>query len=320
MKRLIPTLLAIIVLVAGFFYAKSQDFFREPPIEQLPLVEMQLDQVESLYLVHGEEEIRITRTEDGWAMQDEPTYPLDSAKVDDWLVDLLTATDNGVVDETPGELAEFGLDTPTAELGITLADGSEQTIQVGIELPVRGNHYLLKSGDPKLYRIENETKTNLFKDKFHFTDKNVLSLDITTVHSIEYTLGEDQWKLERQGDANASFNAPWKINEYDREYTDISSIIGQTMYMSTEQVPVSVSDMTMDGVHLQIVVEEYVDEELVEHVLVGEVKDEENVLIWEMGSYWGYMIKIEELERLFIAGLEAIEAASAEAEQTKSEE
>lgn len=318
MKRLIPTLLAVVILAAGFFYAKSQDFFREPPIEKLPLVEMQLNQVESIYLKLEDDELRMTRAgEEEWKLEDNPTYPLDSKRVEDWLVELLVATDNGMIDESPGSLSEFGLEPPVLELGIKLSDNTEQSIQVGNEMPVQGNHYLLKSDDPKLYRLENETKKALFRDRLYFTDKNVLSLDLTKIHAVEYTLGDQSWRLERQGDENSSFNAPWKINGYDRKYTDISSILGQTMYMSTDELPLSVSDMNMEGAHLQIVVEEYVDGELTEHVVVGEVKDDEKVLVWEVGKYWGYMITIDDLERLFLTGLEAIEEAAAEQENAE---
>ena len=79
MKRLIPTLLAVVILAAGFFYAKSQDFFREPPIEKLPLVEMQLNQVESIYLKLEDDELRMTRAgEEEWKLI-RPTRSIRSA-------------------------------------------------------------------------------------------------------------------------------------------------------------------------------------------------------------------------------------------------
>lgn len=320
MKRLIPTILALIILVVGFLYAKSQDFFREPQMEGLPLVEMQLNEVDAIYLKNEEEEISITRTEEGWVIQDNPTYPLDVGKIDDWLVDLLTATDDGVIDEAPENLTEFGLAPPVSELGITLADGTEQIIHIGNEMPVQGHHYMTKSEDSKLYQIKNETLNTLLRDKLYFTNKRVMPYNLSGIHSITYTLGDQQWRLERQGDADASFNAPWKLEEYDRQYSDISSILGQTIYMSTEELPISISDMTMDNVHLQITVEEYVDGELVEHVVFGEVKDEQTVLLWEMNTFWGYKIKIEDLEELFVTGLEAIETAKAELENAEAEE
>lgn len=314
MKRLIPTLLALVLLIAGFWYVKSQDFFREPATTQLPLFDLLTDQVDTIDLQYEDQAITLTRSEDGagWTDQELLAYPLDSKKIENWLTGMLAATDDGVVEEAiPGNLADFGLEPPARKLTVTLADGTEQTIQVGNEMPVRGHHYLIKSGESKLYQISNEPLDTLFRDRLYFTDTRVMPYELSGIHSITYTLGEEKWELIRQGDANASYNAPWKLDGHDVGYTDISGILGQTIYMTSEVQPLSVSDMTMDNVHLQIVVEEYVGGELVRHEVVGEVKDEQTALLWEMGKYWGYTVKIDDLEKLYTTGLEAIQTAEA---------
>jgi hypothetical protein len=307
LKKLIPTFVILTLLAAGYGYAHSQGLFGSSHKEHDVLLSLETGQVQAFRLVHGEEQTDMERSAGGWSVKANPSYPLDQKSVDQWLVELSGLAHEGMVIEETGDYAEFGLDPSVHEVSLTEGDGTSQTILVGNELPIRGHRYLKYAAAPAIYKMNNEKIEALTHSLLHFTDRRVMPYDLTKIHAVEAVMADKYWRLERQGDAKASYDAPWKLGGQTKAYLEISSILGQIIHMETEEQLLSVSDLKMTDVHIQFIVEEFVGGQLVKHTIVGEVQDEEHVLLWKMGAYWGYVIDMEDINELFRTALKTSE-------------
>jgi hypothetical protein len=79
-----------------------------------------------------------------------------------------------IVDETPADLAQFGLQPPRAVATGTFSDGTTNTLFLGDKTPSRGGYYLQVKGDPRVYSILSGNG-----DRLHSTLNDLRSKAIT---------------------------------------------------------------------------------------------------------------------------------------------
>jgi hypothetical protein len=306
MKKLVPTMILLTFFAVALWFAQSKDFFRSSQSESAQLFHFQTEQVETVHVLREEELFRLEKSGESWNLSDNPIYPLDGSRIDGWLYELGTYIHAGVVEENPADYSQFGLIPPLNEIVISLKDGTSQSVIIGYEQPIEGHHYLRSNDSLAVYQLNNESAELMLRSLMYFADRRVMPYNLSRIHAVDMKVMDESWRLERQGSAEDNYNAPWELEGKARAYQDIARILGQTINMRTVEQLISVSDLEMSDTHVRLIVEEYVEDELIKHMILGEVQNEKHILLWETGNYWGYLIEIEKIEKLFNTGLEIL--------------
>jgi len=120
-----------------------------------------------------------------WKITSPKPLIADQDPVSTILYDLSPMDGATVIEEKAGDLKQFGLAEPTAQISATGKDGKTQTILVGDDTPTGDAAYVMVSGDPKVFSVPKNTKTNLDKGLKDLRDKRLLPVDFDKTGSVE---------------------------------------------------------------------------------------------------------------------------------------
>jgi hypothetical protein len=95
---------------------------------------------------------RVVRDGAGWKMEQPAQGPANAPPVENLLFDLAHLNADRKI-ESPGDLAEYGLNPPAYEITLTLQDGSTRAFQMGNQNPDKNFWYVMQSGDAAVYLI-----------------------------------------------------------------------------------------------------------------------------------------------------------------------
>jgi hypothetical protein len=99
----------------------------------------------------------------------------------DELAGLFTGlTAESLVEETPTDLAQFGLQPPRAAATGTFSDGTSRTLHLGDRTPSRDGYYLQVKGDPRVYTVFQN-----YGDRLHDTLNDLRSRKISPAINYE---------------------------------------------------------------------------------------------------------------------------------------
>jgi hypothetical protein len=114
-----------------------------------------------------------------------------------------------LIEEKAGDLKQFGLAEPEAQVSATGKDGKTHTILVGDETPTGDSAYIMVSGESKVYSVPKNTKTNLDKGLKDLRDKRLMPVDFDKLAGVEIsgaklhlTFGSEDGKWTVRSPAN----------------------------------------------------------------------------------------------------------------------
>jgi len=153
----------------------------------------------------GQAVARLTKGEKSWKLVQPMPADGDDSTVETLLTTLTGLKQKKDLDDEK-DLKAYGLDQPRLEVAVTLDDGKEQGLQVGLENGFDNTLYVKKLGDATVRVIEGYQKANLDKTAFDFRDKRVARLDdAADVKRVEVIGVKSPYTLEKDGTA-------WKVN------------------------------------------------------------------------------------------------------------
>lgn len=237
MKKFLPTLILLAVLIGGYAYAKSENFFKEAPKTDQELFAVKSADVKELKLVTGANTVQLKRTGSGWEMTAPEAYPVQSYAADAVAEALGTLTVKGVVDEAPASLGEFGLDQPLRQVEAVLADGSIKTLLIGNPLPVSGTTYL-KTGDANtIYEADDNLLASISKSAEDFLDKSVFKVEYDKVAALTLEWKGETWTLTKTDPAKKAYESAWKLGDKELKPEEGSGVLDKLLFLSTDRLP-----------------------------------------------------------------------------------
>ena len=130
----------------------------------------------------------MTKTDDTWSCNADPTVQIDADKMKTMLSSLGSMTADSTV-ENPEDVSEYGIDQPTQQVTLNFSDGSEKTLTFGTENEIVGGTYVQVSGDDNVYLVGSSyVNTTLNKG---VDDLKVDDTDDTTSSSSETDTSSD---------------------------------------------------------------------------------------------------------------------------------
>lgn len=196
-STLIYLVLAVLLVAFYFYETRKEETKKSAEAENSALFSVKPDDVTSLILKSGDQEMRFEKTSGTW----EILHPVRSG-VDPFafvrLLNRLTGLKSlGVIAESPGDLSEFGLQQPEATL-IFRAGGRDNTLLIGHVSPIEKGYYVAKGGDGKVYFISGEDRKALDRPLIELRDKKLFTLKTDLVRRVILERHGERWAIEKK--------------------------------------------------------------------------------------------------------------------------
>nr|WP_150959416.1 DUF4340 domain-containing protein [Aneurinibacillus sp. XH2] len=313
MKKFIPTLVLVILCISGFWYASSQNWFKEPEGNKTKeLVSIAADDVKEIKISSPEgETVRLVKSDGGWTMSEPMGYPVNRFTVENWLSTFTVLPYNEMVEENAEDLKPFGFESPARQFEVSLKDGSVITVVVGSELPV-GDGYYAKLGDSNaVYSLAGTSVQGLDKQTLDFLDKKVFKAEYNKINHLSFTWKGESWQLDKLEPDKTAYESKWSLNGQELEANAGSAVLDKLTLIATSQLPLQAGSLQLETPELRVELKEGKGEEEKTIRFVGQVKDDQFLVVRE-GDEWAYSINEADLKAL-MDNVEQARASAAEA-------
>lgn len=291
MKMWLPTIIAVLLCGAGFWYASSNDYFREQGQQEEPLFSIAASDVSGISIKKDGEQIKIIQGSDGWQMVQPTYYPLNAYGADDWVEAFIGLNAGIVIEEHAVDIEKYGLSTPTAVYEVTKNNGDAIKLEIGAETPVSGEVYARIGGTGKVLALDSNKLTSLDKGAFYFTANEPFEYVSDRVTELKWTWNENTYEGIKQSDPNSQSTVQqWSINGQVIDGVDMLGWLNELRFLSAEQLPKLVSELKekKDSMQFSITMDKAAggtEQDLVTKAYTGYVLDDQ-VWIAAEGSIW----------------------------------
>jgi uncharacterized protein DUF4340 len=181
---------ALIILTAGYvLYSRHKG--NEPvksetkPEEKLFALPTSAIQSVTLSPKDGEA-VTATKAGGAWSISAPKSLPADSTAVTSLLDSLTSASISEVIDQSPKNLKDYGLDPPAEVIKVsTDAKPAEFELKIGDETPTSAGLYAQAGTSPRVVTLASYLKTSLEKSLFDLRDKRAVTFETGQISKIE---------------------------------------------------------------------------------------------------------------------------------------
>lgn len=166
---------------------------------------------------------RLEKRDGQWRIVDPVQAEADSVVVTGITSSLATLEVQRVVDEQPGDYAQYGLAPPRIEVAFGAGDDAETRLQLGSRTPTGGDMYARTAGQDRVFLVQAYLDSTFDKKTFDLRDKSVLKFTRSDVDSLALERGGRSVRLEKRG-------ADWRLKsplDARAEYGTVESVIGR---------------------------------------------------------------------------------------------
>jgi hypothetical protein len=211
--RFVTTYLALAVLaglVALLYFTRSK---AEPGKDAKPkekVLALDKAKVKELQLKNSSSEaIRLVKEGGAWRVAAPFTAPADSGEVDSLVSSVESLESDEVIAESPGDLKEFGLDSPRTVVSL-LQEGASEPLKLllGDKTPDGGSVYAKLPSQPRIFTIPAYLQSSFEKKPFELRDRDLLHVKRDAVKTLEIAGPEGSFALARDDKGEWSFTRP----------------------------------------------------------------------------------------------------------------
>jgi len=204
------------------------------------------DAVEAFVIDRDGTRVRLEKVGEEWRLREPIDFPADSSLVSSTLgsVENLSADRRLAADEV--DPAEYGLDTPVAELRLEMAGGGERSIVVGDELPLGSKRALRVDDGSEIVIASGWFVSDLERGVDEWRSRDVIDFLESDIASIDIESGPDSIRAARLDDG-------WELLMPLRDLADedhISGLISDLRAMRIQEFLGDASDPTELGLDL----------------------------------------------------------------------
>lgn len=230
---------AVLVVLSGTYvgvksYVASQEEKEAAEADQsVSVLDLEEDDIASVAFRSEEgDDVVFKKEDDSWIKKDEEEFPLNQDSVTSAVSGISQMTADQELEQTE-ELSEYDLDEPENEIIITMDDGEETVIQVGMKNDSTDQYYIKKSDDDKnIYLVPASSIDPFMSTVYDFADADTFpSVTSSTITDVKVEK-EDGYELSQD-----SATLSWNVSDgKDSEKADttkagtVTSAIGSLMY------------------------------------------------------------------------------------------
>ncbi|HBU85983.1 MAG TPA: DUF4340 domain-containing protein [Paenibacillus sp.] len=325
MKKWLPTILVVLVLIIGWVYAASQNYFREEEAEKVKLLGIKSADIQSITIhdnnadTSGASKPSQLELNNGvWSMVEPKAYPLNGYAVSSWLDALSGADQELIVEEEPKDLDKYGLGADATLLDIQLKDNRKIKLSIGGQLPADDARYVRVDSGP-IVAVQTESISNIEKSRHDLLDTTPFNLDESNVTTLEWEGEAATWMLKSASEEGAA-EQTWTLNGEAVEATGAVSLIGKIKNLSTADDVRKASELKGTVPRFSLSVEQTVNGEAVTDVYRGLIIPSEPDQIWVVtpDGQWAYpmdTVSLKEAEQ-FPTSIQKSDASSSTKKDT----
>lgn len=221
MGRLISTVLMVLVLagLGGYiYYLDSGGSSSSETVKEKAFGTIASDDIEEVRIALNEDKpARATRTDGTWKLVEPVAADADSTELSSITGSLSTLDIERVVDEKPGDLAQYGLAPPRIDVAFKLkGQAQEKRILFGDKTATGGDLYAKLPDSPRVFLVSSFVESTFKKDPFSLRDKTILKVDRSKVDgfvassgatTLEFAKKGSDWTIVKPIAARADFGA-----------------------------------------------------------------------------------------------------------------
>ncbi len=201
MRGMKSTLALLLVLVGlgGYIYFYG-DEAADPNAAQKLFPGLVSDNIETLTVKSDAGETTSLKKQDGKWMMTAPSQTRASDLDASGIANALAGLDiTRVVDETPADVKDYGLVTPSVEVAFTSTDGKlSGKLLIGSKTATGGSLYARKDGDTRVVLIGEYNSATFNKSTFDLRDKAIVSFDRSKVDGIDVVQPAGSFELAKK--------------------------------------------------------------------------------------------------------------------------
>jgi hypothetical protein len=215
--RGVRSFLVLLVLLAGLGGYALYEYQRGPTDngdKRNKVFTVESDKIEEITIkAEAGDTTTLKKTGSNWQIVQPLTADTDGGEVTGILTNLSSLEVQRVIDENPGDLAEYGLAQPRIEITFK-ADGKEHRLQIGRKTPPGTDLYAKLADQKRVFLVSSYIDSTFNKTTFALRDKTVLKLDrdkvdtlaiITPKRTVRFSKADGEWKMTEPVKARADF-------------------------------------------------------------------------------------------------------------------
>lgn len=312
MKRSRKVILLVLMLgiVAAGWFGAGQLAQKEAVVETVQTIQV-LDgaSVTGMSFEASDGPLTLSEQDGVWQMEGDGAFPLDQDQAGEY-AQLLTALSATRRITGGAQLADYGLETPSFTVEVTLDDGQQVSLEMGDYNSLTGEYYLKRDDQEDIYTVESSL-ADLFDIEKTDLARLIDTSDVVTPALLSL---EGAFTLETDEDGNW-LNGQGQMADQDMaadlttavQYLTINRLVDWTGETTLEN-PLTLTLQDQDGSQIQLLVGQLTQEE--DERLIAQA-DEPQLI---------YAVPADELEDLLAATDQSLLAAEEETEAESEEE
>ena len=234
MRGLTSTIIGAVVLAGllGYIYFYEWDRPAATPDEkEKAFSALQADNIEELQIKAASGETsRLRKGAGGWEIVEPVKAEADATEASSVTSNLGSLEIQRVVEENPGDLAQYGLNPPRVDVAFRVKDQKDfRHLLVGEKTPTGGDLYAKLQDDKKVFLISSFLDTTFNRTPFDLRDKSIVEFDREKVESLELATPKETVVLTRSG-------TDWKVTRPFSARGDYGTIEGVITRLSSGQM------------------------------------------------------------------------------------
>ncbi len=191
-------LIIAVLLVAFYFYETRKEEKKKVAEEETSaLFQVKADDVTTLVLKSGDQEIRLEKKGGTWEILYPVRTGVDSFALSRLLTRLTGLKFSRLITESPKDLSEFGLHKPDVSMTFRAGD-QENTLLIGCISPIEKGYYVARGNDRKVYLIAGDDKRALDRPLIELRDKRLFTLKTDQVRQVIIERKGERWVLDKK--------------------------------------------------------------------------------------------------------------------------
>ena len=208
-----------VLCIAGYFIVSNMNFSEEETTETVQVTDFNAEDVTEIVL-EGDNNIHLIKDGESWKNADDESMNIDSSEVTVMLNSAAAVSTDSVI-ENPEDLSQYGVDTPSKTITLTMSDYSTLVIKVGNQMEMLGQYYIQLEGDSNVYLV-----TSSVVLAFNRTPEDLIAEDVS---------GNDVSGNDVSGNS-VSGNAASEETETESSEEETESVQEESVTQETETV------------------------------------------------------------------------------------
>ena len=250
------TAVGVLVVLSGAYvgvktYVAKQDAEEAEADEEesQEIISIASDDVKSVKFVMDKKEVTFEKDGDSWVKSDEAAFPVDQDKMDTLISSLSSVKAERTLEDVE-DASEYELDQPENTITVTMEDGSETVIRVGMENDSTSQEYIdLDKDSSTVYVVSNSTFQSFEGTLYDFAESGTFpTVDSSTISKASvdgkdssYSIEKDEnnfWNITENGDTEKADSA---------KATSLTSAVSSMAYASFVNYDCSDEELSQYG-------------------------------------------------------------------------